>query len=563
MRCLSALVLVNAARLYRPEVGPSLLGLLARVGQSHGTGSAQPLLTNGTEIEQTFVAECIGVVAVQFEEYLPLSAIRKMCDKVDRGTECREHAIRLVNTFRSPERDYATWCQEFYTWFKIEHGKLCPEQCNKFMCKPKCEWLDHIAGLDEAEAKLIQQEEVDQEMLRQVRALETEADDLTFEHSQTKQKLERSNKWVERSEKKLVEEQKRLSADANATAEVEAKAADRDAKLAAAKADFTALEDNRTKLGFAIDSAKIEDEGKARDARRMKSLAKEAEEELLKILGEAEHAGSIVEELEAKLAEEKDEINATNVTLRGVRAELEAELDATETKEAEQKAEIAELEAKVNKTREDETQIKMKKVLRKETSAKADKILEEEALLVKKEKALADKSFNTKFLKKDLLKAEDDRVAVLAEAEGLNTSFTEAQAEANSSTQAADAAHAKVETMATEMASLEKNITAQTEAVETAKVTKDFADEAVRDKQKEEVKRSERVAKVQKDLVYDDDENTRLAIREAKEAEELDALTTKVADKQHDYSVAQNATDSARTSLSAERAIAEGMDPGP
>ena len=34
-------------------------------------------------------------------------------------------------------------------------------------CKPKCEWLDHIAGLDEAEAKLIQQEEADQEMLRQ------------------------------------------------------------------------------------------------------------------------------------------------------------------------------------------------------------------------------------------------------------------------------------------------------------------------------------------------------------------------------------------------------------
>merc|ERR1719171_1303980 len=386
-------------------------------------------------------------------------------------------------------------------------------------------------------------------MLRQVRALETEADDLTFEHSQTKQKLERSNKWVERSEKKLAEEQKRLSAAANATAEVEAKATDRDAKLAAAKADLTALEDNRTKLGFAIDSAKIEDEGKARDARRMKSLAKEAEEELLKILGEAEHAGSIVEVLEAKLAEEKDEINATNVTLRGVRAELEVEL--------------AELEAKVNKTREDETQIKMKKVLRKETSAKADKILEEEALLVKKEKALADKSFNTKFLKKDLLKAEDDRVAVLAEAEGLNTSFTEAQAEANSSTQAADAAHAKVEAMAAEMASLEKNITTQTEAVETAKVTKDFADEAVRDKQKEEAKRSERVAKVQKDLAYDDDENTRLAIREAKEAEELDALTTKVADKQHDYTVAKNATDSAKTSLSAERAIAEGMDPGP
>merc|ERR1719426_600994 len=305
---------------------------------------------NGTEIEQTFVADCIGVVAVQFEEYLPLSAIRKMCDKVDRGTECREHAIRLVNTFRSPERDYATWCQEFYTWFKIEHGKLCPDQCNKFMCKPKCEWLDHIAGLDEAEAKLIQQEEADQELLRQVRSLETEAEDLTFEHSQTKQKLERSNKWVERSQKKLAEEQERHSAAVNATSEVEEKAAARESVLAAAEADLTALEDNRTQLGFAMDSAKTEDEGKARDARRMKSLAKE--EEVLKILGEAEHAGSIVEELEAKLAEEKDEINATNVTLRGVRAELEAELDATETKEAEQKAEIEDLKAKVNKTSE-------------------------------------------------------------------------------------------------------------------------------------------------------------------------------------------------------------------
>ena len=50
--------------------------------------------------------------------------------------------------------------------------------------------------------------------------------------------------------------------------QVEQKAADRDAKLASAEAALTALEDNRTKLGFAIDSAKIEDEGKARDARR-------------------------------------------------------------------------------------------------------------------------------------------------------------------------------------------------------------------------------------------------------------------------------------------------------
>ena len=49
-------------------------------------------------------------------------------------------------------------------------------------------------------------------------------------------------------------------------------------------------------------------------------------------------------------------------------------------------------------------------VLRKETSAKADKLMEDLAKVVKKEKALKDKAFDTKFIRKDLRKAEDDKV---------------------------------------------------------------------------------------------------------------------------------------------------------
>ena len=47
------------------------------------------------------------------------------------------------------------------------------------------------------------------------------------------------------------------------------------------------------------------------------------------------------------------------------------------------------------------------------------------------------------------------------------------------------------------------------------------------------------------------------------QAEDLDALKTKLADAEHDYSVAKNSTDTAKTALSAERELAEGMDPGP
>jgi chromosome segregation ATPase len=557
MRALSALLLVNAARLLRPEVGQSFLGLLAR------TTPRELKLSNGTEIETTFVRDCQGVVSVQFEEYLPLTAIRAMCEKVDRGTECREHAIKLVNTFRSPERDYATWCREFFSWFKVEHGQLCPDQCNKFMCKPKCEWLEHIAGLDAAEAKLIEQEEVDQQKLREVRSFETELEDLDFEHKQITGKLERSNKWVERAQAKLAEEQKRLESAANATAKAEEEAGARDAATEERTAALTAGQDSKTQLGFALDSERLAAESKEREARRQRQLMKEAEEELLTMLGEAEHAGDKVEALEEKLATEMDAIEKTNETLRSERSKIEEALSSTEAKESSQKQEIDDLRAKVNKTAEDETQIKMKEVLRKETSAKADKLMEDLAKVVKKEKALKDKAFDTKFIRKDLRKAEDDKVDVLAKAEGMNTSLTEAKADAEAAEAAADAAALTVSYSEANISALDKNITEMTEAVQTAKVTADHAHSARTDKQAEEADRAERVAKVHKDLQYDDSENTRFAVEEAKLAEDLDALKTKLADAEHDYSVAKNSTDTAKTALSAERELAEGMDPGP
>jgi len=557
MRALCALLVSNAARLPRPDVGQGLLGLLAR------TSEPWTATSNGTEIERTFVQDCVGVVAVQFEEYLPLSAIRAMCEKVDLKTDCREHALKLVNVFRSSDRDYAGWCKDFYAWFKAKHGELCPTQCNKFMCKPKCEWLDEIAALDAAEAELIQQEEIDAQKLREVRSFETELEDLEFEHGQTAHKLGQSNKYVERSKAKLVDEQSRYEEAVNATADADAKADELDARTANAEAKLSAAEENRTQLGFALDSERISAQGEERDARRLRQLAKESGEELLKVLGEAEATGDKVESFEQKLVAEQADINKTNATLLAEREKLEGELSSAEEKEEQHKSTIEELRSIVNKTAEDKTQIKMEEVLRKEQAEIADKLMNNLAALVKKEKALKEKSFNLKFLRKDLGRAEDEKVDVLARAEALNETLGAAKADAKAADDEAEASRDAVEMMESNMTSLGKKITELEEALKTAEVTADFAHEAVREKRQDQHKRGDRVAKVKKDLSYDEKENTNLAVREAKLAEQLESLNAALADKQHEYNVAQNSTAAAKEALAAERAIVEGLDPGP
>jgi hypothetical protein len=557
MRVFCALLIANAAQLPRPDVGQGFLGLLARTSEPWTPTS------NGTEIEHTFVQDCVGVVAVQFEEYLPLSAIRVMCEKVDLQTECREHALKLVNVFRSPQRDYAGWCKEFYSWFKAKHGELCPTQCNKFMCKPKCEWLEEIAALDTAEAELIQQEEINAQKLREVRSLETEREGLAFENRQTAQKLLRSNKYVERTKAKLVDEQELHGEAVNATADAEAKAAKRDAELANAEAKVSVAEENRTQLGFALDSESMSAQGKEREARRLRQLAKESEKELLKVLGEAEAAGDKVGSFVEKLAVEQAEISKTNETLFAEREKLEGELSSAEAKEEQHKSKLEQLRSIANRTAEDNTQIKMEEVLREEQTEKADKLMDALAGLVKKENALKEKKFNLKFLRKDLGRAEDAKVDVLARAEALNKTLGAAKGDAKAADDATEASRDAVETMESNLTVLDKKITELEKGEETAKVTDDFAHEAVREKQQDQHKLGERVARIQKDLSYDEKENTDLAIREAKQAEQLESLNATLVEKQHEYNVAKNSTEAAKEALAAERGIVEGLDPGP
>merc|ERR1719181_1893559 len=264
----------------------------------------------GPDAKPTFVADCQTVVAMRFEEYLPTAAIRAICETVDRRTECVEHADKLVATFRAGTGDYSKWCGDFYDWFEEQHGDLCPTQCSKFMCKPKCEWLAHIAELDEAEAELIAKEAENEEKRKEVETAELEIKEMKFEHDQLYNKLEVANKHVERVEADLADERKSLEEAVNKTTSAEDKATARDVIVADLEKTIAGAEENLTKLGFHLDEVSVREEGQKREARRFAQVEKEGEKELLVMLGETENAGDKVSAAEQRLEAELAEINA-------------------------------------------------------------------------------------------------------------------------------------------------------------------------------------------------------------------------------------------------------------
>jgi chromosome segregation ATPase len=209
---------------------------------------------------------------------------------------------------------------------------------------------------------------------------------MTFEHDQLNHKLGVANKHVERVEADLTDERTQLEEAVNATAKAEDKATARDVIVADLKKTIAGTEENLTKLGFHLDEVNVRLEGQKREARRFSQVEKEAEKELLVMLGEAENAGDKVTEAEKKLETELAYINTTNVTLLAKRADLEAKQASAEEEVSEAQARFDNLTSLENKTRDQETQLKMEKVMLDDKNRVADEVMTAMAALVKEEK---------------------------------------------------------------------------------------------------------------------------------------------------------------------------------
>merc|ERR1719183_478611 len=388
----------------------------------------------------------------------------------------------------------------------MQHGDLCPTQCSKFMCKPKCAWLAHIAELDEAEAELIAKEAENEEKRKEVETAELEIKEMKYEHDQLNHKLEVANKHVERVEADLADERKKLEEAVNATSAAENKATARDVIVADLVKTITGTEENLTKLGFHLDEVSVRAEGEKREARRFTQIEKEGEKELLLMLGEAESAGDKVSAAEEKLEKELAEINATNATLRSERADLEAKQASAEEAVHEAQTRVDELEALQNKTADEVTQLKMEKVMLDDKNRVANEVMTALAALVKEEKKLATTAYEAKFLRKDLEKKEDLLAEVMAKAEALNGTLNESAATAHTAWVKANETADKVANLTAEKSELAANITSFREELKTAKITAGFAHEALREKQDSEAKQQERVTSEEYSLSRAEDE---------------------------------------------------------
>merc|ERR1719265_2082235 len=140
-------------------------------------------------------------------------------------------------------------------------------------------------------------------------------------------KLNSSSERVEKVEADLEHERTKLEEAMNATQAAEDKATARDLAVSYLEANITQMEDNLTQLGFHIDEVRVKYQGAHREADRLAQVEKESEEEMLVMLGNAEAAGEKVSATEAKLEAELADMNATNLTIKADRTEVEEELE--------------------------------------------------------------------------------------------------------------------------------------------------------------------------------------------------------------------------------------------
>jgi chromosome segregation ATPase len=551
------LMLANAARLRRDPM-PSFLSLLSRFNSA-----TQNETHYGEDAKETFISECIGVVSVRFEEYLPTSAIRAMCEGVDRGTECREHADTLVATFRSGTGNFTGWCGDFYEWFKAQHGDLCPTQCSKFMCKPKCKWLEHIAELDEAESLLLKEAAENEKKRVEVETSDLELKEMDFEHEQLQMKLNSSSEHAEKVEAELEHERTKLEEAMNATKAAEEKANARDLAVSDLEEKISGMDENLTQLGFHIDEVNIKYQGAKREAERLAQVEKESEEELLVMLGNAEAAGEKVSTTEAKLEAELADMNATNVTLRSDRAEVEEELAPVNDDIDNLTARVAEFTANANRTRDQDVQLQMDEVMLKSKKGIAEKLMQKLAAIVTREKALAKRLFESKYVRKDLEQDEDRLAEVMAQAEALNETLNASKVNAATHLAKAETVDEEIAMLEAEKKALIGNITESQDELKTARITAGFVHEALTEKQASEKKQQSRVTRSEYRLSEAENEVTTLTVESTELEDEIAAQVNTTDATRREYEAAANATAKAREDLAAERALAEDREPEP
>jgi len=349
----------------------------------------------------------------------------------------------------------------------------------------------------------------------------------------------------------------------NATSAAENKATARDVIVADFVKTITGTEENLTKLGFHLDEVSVRAEGEKREARRFTQIEKEGEKELLLMLGEAESAGDKVSAAEEKLEKELAEINATNATLRSERADLEAKQASAEEAVHEAQTRVDELEALQNKTADEVTQLKMEKVMLDDKNRVANEVMTALAALVKEEKKLANKAFESKYLRKDLEKREDLLAEVMAKAKALNGTLNESVVAAKAAWAKANTTAELIQNLTAEKAEISANISALGEEQKTAEITAGFAHEALREKQESEAKQQERATKEEYSLSRAEDEVTTLTVEETELDEDLNAKLNATKDAKNAYELAANATAKAKADLAAERDLVEAREPEP
>lgn len=539
------ITVINAAL-----VKPSFLGVLTHFHRAGNT--PQP--------EKDFVLDCVGVTNVQFEEYLPLSAVRTVCEGVDLRTECAEFADTLVATFNS-DRDYTKWCSSFYGWFKQQYGSLCPDQCDKFMCVPKCKWLDRLAELDAAEAELAKDEEAHRATLKEVRAVESSIQDREYTVKSAEKKLELSKGSVEYAQKGVAEHGKARAEAVNATQRTEAKAAKADAKLEDVESRRERAEQNKTEQQWALDSKRVTAESAHRASRRAQQLGEESVDDLKHAQDGAVSAEKKAGEADETLHEKESALASAKETVAGERSGVQKKLDDANAESQEQDAEMARLQAIVNKTHDNEMAVEMLKVLHKETEQAADKQVEELAKVAEKERKLRDNERDLKYVRKDLASAEDKLVEAVDRERAANQTATETQSETADSLKHAASLDADIAEAEQGIKQTGVEIEQLAKEKQTAQVTAEFAHQAVAEKQVAVDKASARIASADAKLREAEDAVASRQLELERENGELAQLRGEANETLHSYDVAVNRTAAASEALAAERDLAVAAEP--
>jgi len=153
------------------------------------------------EPRDDFVPRCQQIVHVQYEDYLPLTAIDSVCEDVGNHAGCLAWKGKLVETFRavSDAEAYGQWCGGFYDWFHERFGDRCATQCEKLACKPFCAHHEDVVKLEKEDTELFLRSQALEEAQAEVDALQRDLEDRTYDVKNANQTLERAITEINRT----------------------------------------------------------------------------------------------------------------------------------------------------------------------------------------------------------------------------------------------------------------------------------------------------------------------------------------------------------------------------